>query len=191
MNKLFQCILFILLNFGNTQSFSEIYNITNLKYFKCQSSKIDCSNAGICTNDKEDCTCFDKFKTVFEQPEDYFSNRPRCNYNQKLQLYAIILALFISFGTMHFYLGNYVIGVIQTLLFVSILILNIALILRLSMKHIKTVAQVEYRHTMSTVVIMCLLALICFFWYLFDIFMLLFNVYKDSNNVELFSFFPS
>lgn len=169
----------------------EIYNITNLEYFTCTDALVDCSASGVCSKDQDECICFEGFKTVFKQPEDYFSKKPRCNYAQKKQFYAVIIALFISFGFTHFYLGNYILGYIQLIVFLSILSANIFIITKLSLKHIKKVSQLEYRQTLSLMLVVCFFSLISFFWYAFDIFMVLFNVYKDDNNVELHSSFPN
>jgi hypothetical protein len=167
----------------------EIYNLTNLEYFKCEDSERDCSGAGVCAAEKDECICFEGYKTNFDKPQDYFSNKPRCNYTLKKQIYAMILAMFPSSGFLHFYLGNSLVGYFQMILFLFVFVFNIAVLISMSMKHVKKVTQVEYRGTLSIMLFTCFLSLICFFWYLFDIFMVFFNVYKDRESVEMMPFF--
>ena len=170
---------------------SEEYNITHFNYFNCTNSISDCSNSGQCSTDKEECLCFEGYQTMFENLEDYFSNKPRCNYKVKKQLEAFILALFFSFGSLHFYLGNYIIGYIQLFLFLFILFFNVAMIINLSIKHLKKLSPIEYRSSLSNSLFICFFASIAFFWYIFDVFMVLFNIYKDDRNIDLQTFFPA
>jgi hypothetical protein len=163
----------------------DVYNITNFKYFECFDSSKDCSNAGICTKENDNCLCFEGYKTVFESPEDYYSSKPRCNYNLKYQLYAITLSLFPSFGFLHFYLGNYIVGYFQFTFFVLIFIFNLGVITNLSLKHVKKVSNNEIRGTFTLMCFVSFLSCLCFLWYIFDILMVLFNIYKDGNNVEI------
>lgn len=163
----------------------EVYNITNFTYFECLDSSRDCSNAGVCTKENDNCICFEGYKTVFEVLEDYYSNKPRCNYNLKYQLYAITLSLFPSFGFVHFYLGNYIVGYFQFTFFLLVLTFNLVVIINQSLKHVKKVSHTEIRGTITIMCFICFLSFICFLWYIFDIFMVMFNIYKDKNNVEM------
>ncbi len=173
---------------SNYLSNTELYNVTKYNHFECNNSLDDCSHSGICDMEKLECTCFEAYKTVFKNPEDYFSNKPRCNYKMKRQIYAVILALFVSFGFLQFYLGNVILGLTQMVIFGLVTGINIYLITKVSIKHLKNQSQGEFRNTLSLSVMICFFSLICFFWYLFDVFMVLFNIYKDENNVELYSF---
>jgi hypothetical protein len=172
----------------NTFLYRETYNLTNLDYFRCEDSNINCSGAGLCTEDKDECNCFEGYTTVFPKSEDFFSMKARCNYQQKKATYAVALALFPSFGFLHFYLGHRLIGYIQMIFFSITTFMNFGVVISLSMKHIKRVNQVEYRQTLSLSLVNCFLSLICLFWYLFDFFMVLFEVYKDDNGVNLLTF---
>jgi hypothetical protein len=166
----------------------ELYNVSKMEIFRCENPITDCSNAGVCNNEKDECICFEGYKTVFLNVEDYFSYEPRCNYKLKKQIYAMVLALFISFGFLHLYLGNYIIGYIQMILFFIIFVFNIYMIVNLSLKHVKKVSRLEYKNSLALMIVICFFSLIFFFWYLFDIFMVLFNIYRDSNNVDLYTF---
>ena len=166
----------------------EEYNITQLKSFECLNSTKDCSNSGICNNEKDECICFEGYKTFFENPEDYFTARSRCNYLQKKQLFAFAFALLVSFGTAHFYLGNKIFGYAQLFLFLFAFIFNITIIVFISIKHLKKIPPNRYKESISLILIICFICFICLFWYLFDIFMILFNIYKDGDNVELHPF---
>lgn len=174
--------------FENESNFlrnTEQYDTRELVYFKCEDSLTNCSGNGVCNNEKDDCICFEYFITRFDEVSDFYSTKPRCNYKLKKQIYALALSLFLSFGQLHFYLDNYVIGYMQFFLFSFIFIFNVTMIVKLSLKHIKKVNTEEYRETLSTTVIICFFVLVFFFWYLFDLFMVIFNIYKDSNGIEM------
>ena len=94
-------------------------DIKNIRKFNCTDSDIDCSGNGKCSEDGLKCECNIGFQTFYENYEDYLVNKPRCNYKSKEQIKALILSLFLSFGSAHFYLGHSLIGIIQ-LLFCSI-----------------------------------------------------------------------
>ena len=168
-----------------TKVSSESYNISEIVYFKCNDSVTDCSNHGTCNNDRDDCDCFASFTTHFEDGV-YFSQTPRCNYEQKNQIYAFILCLFVSFGATHFYLGNYTVGYTQLMLFLFILILNILTIYKLSIKHLRQTTASQLKQSLSLGVIITFITFIFLMWYIFDIFMIVFAIYKDANNVEMF-----
>lgn len=176
----------------NTQQFlgKEEYNVTKVGYFECVDPLIDCSNSGICKPDKDDCACFDGFETNYKNINEFYSKAPRCNYRLKKQLYALILSLFISSGFVHFYLGNNIVGYIQFFVFMSIFIFNIFVIIKLSLKHIKKVNQIQYRESMALVLTMSFFTFIFFIWYIFDIFMVIFNIYRDSDNVSMENMIP-
>jgi hypothetical protein len=163
----------------------ESHNITEIAYFKCKDALVNCSNRGVCNNDGDDCICFKGYITYFEDGQ-YYSLRQRCNYQQKSQIYALVLSLFISFGSMHFYLGNHLVGYIQHIIFLSILVCNIFAIYKLSMKHMRPMSPVQLKQSLSIGVVITFSTFAFLMWYIFDIFMVIFAIYKDENNVEMF-----
>ena len=180
-------ILFILIHFVISQSDLE-YDLNKVEKFTCQNPLIDCSGYGTCSSQGDECICIDGYQTHFVNFSDYISNKPRCNYKSKKQLYALIAAMFISFGSLHFYLGNYIIGYIQLGVFLIIILCNTVLISKLSIKHLKKLNRSEIKNSFSLIIIMILLSLVFLFWFVFDLLMVFFNVYKDKNNAILSSF---
>ncbi len=63
------------------------------------------SNRGTCSGENY-CFCFDGYISVFET--SYF-----CDYEQKDRIVYFLLEFVISFGTGHFYVGNYIYGAIK------------------------------------------------------------------------------
>ena len=164
---------------------SEKHNISSYKTFKCVDPIIDCSNQGSCEPDRKDCVCFQGYSTFFQNFTDYFTQIPRCNYRKKRQLYALVLACFISFGVSHFYLENYLIGYLQFGLFSLIFMINCTLIIKLSFKHLKTNTASQISSTVIQVIVISFLSFVFILWYIIDIVMLVINVYRDANNQEL------
>lgn len=162
----------------------ESHNITDIVYFRCRDSISDCSNHGVCSNDEDDCICFGGYITYFED-KNYYSKRPRCNYKQRNQIYALVFSLFISFGSSHFYLGNNIVGYIQMLLFAVIFVFNVIAIYKLSMKHIRPITAIQLKQSLCTGLFVTFSLFIFLMWYIFDIFMIIFAIYKDENNVEM------
>jgi hypothetical protein len=163
----------------------EKYNVTDFPPFHCLNPIITCNNQGKCNDQKDDCECFEGFTTNFPSPSQFFTTTTRCNYKMKKQLYALVLSLFISFGFVHFYLGNYIIGYVQLIVFLFIFIFNVSLIVLLSTKHLKKVSQSEFKKSLSYILFISFLAFVFLFWYLFDIFMVIFNLYKDGNSIHM------
>jgi hypothetical protein len=163
---------------------TESYNISRIENFLCEDASVQCSGFGVCNVEKDDCDCFEGYATVFNF-EDLFENRHRCNYKLKKQIYAIAFALFISFGFAHFYLGNFMIGFFQMFTFIFIFAFGIFVTVRLSIKHTKKVTNNEFKRSLTSMVMVCLLSFVFLFWYMFDIFMILFNAYRDGNNIEM------
>jgi hypothetical protein len=96
-----------------------------------------------------------------------------------------VLSLFISFGSTHFYLGNYIVGYMQLIIFFSILIFNIVAIYKLSIKHTRPLTPMQLKQSLCMGVFITFSTFLFFMWYLFDIFMVMFAIYKDENNVEM------
>ncbi|MCQ2818222.1 MAG: DUF4149 domain-containing protein [archaeon] len=166
-------------------------DLSDKKSFECNSSFEDCSGHGICSKDKEECICFEGYQTYFTSIDDYMNNKPRCNYKSKQQLYALIFAFFISFGSVYFYLGRYILGSLQLIIFSIIFCTNAYLVSKLSIKHLKKLERNEIKKSFKLILILVLFMVIFIFWYIFDLFMVYFNIYKDSNNAKLESVFPN
>jgi hypothetical protein len=164
--------------------YSESHNITDIVYFRCNDSIIDCSNHGICNNDQDDCICFGGYISYFEDG-NYYTDKARCNYKQRNQIYALALSLFVTFGSMHFYLGNYIIGYIQMILFAVILTYNIIAIYYLSVKHMRPLTPIQLKQSLCVGMFIIFSCFLFLMWYLFDTFMIIFGIYRDENNVEM------
>jgi hypothetical protein len=177
MKLIILCLLYVIIR-------CESHNITDIIYFKCRESIIDCSNRGVCNKDGDDCDCFNGYTTYFAD-KVYYIQRPRCNYQMKNQIYALVLSMFITFGSMHFYLGNFIVGYIQIIIFFFTLVFNIAAIYRLSIKHTRPLTPIQLKQSLSMGVLIAFSTFVFFMWYLFDIFMVMFAIYKDENNVEM------
>ena len=167
---------------------SDSYNLTIISKFKCENATIDCSNHGICSNDTLKCICEKGYQTFYKNYEDYLLNKPRCNYKSKNQLNALLFAVFLSFGSVHFYLGNNTVGIFQLIVFSSIFIFNAANIIILSIKHLKKLRREEVKYSFNVIVIMVIFGVVYAFWYLFDLIMVYMNIYRDSNNAKMFNF---
>ena len=167
---------------------SDSYNLTIISKFKCENATIDCSNHGICSNDTLKCNCEKGYQTFYNNYEDYLLNKPRCNYKSKNQLNALLFAVFLSFGSVHFYLGNSKVGIFQLIIFSSIFVFNVSNIIILSIKHLKKLGREEVKYSFNIIVIMVILAVLCAFWYLFDLVMVYMNIYRDSNNAKMYNF---
>jgi hypothetical protein len=184
--KFHAIILLILFNqIFSEELFTEKYNITVLEKFKCADPIKDCNNNGRCNDNSTDCDCFEGYTTYFEDKLIFFSNATRCNYPVKSQLYALAFGLFVSFGSVHFYLGNYIVGYVQMAIFLIVFSVNMILIVKLSFKHLKSVTMDQYKQSLKSFLIMAMLIFIFLFWYMFDLFMIIFNIYRDENNVIL------
>ena len=165
---------------------SDSYNLTIISKFKCENASLDCSNHGTCSNDK--CNCDRGYQTFYKNYEDYLLNKPRCNYKSKNQLNALLFAVFLSFGSVHFYLGNNTVGILQLIVFSCIFIFNVANIIVLSVKHLKKLRREEKKRSFNIILIMVIFGVLFAFWYLFDLVMVYMNIYRDSNNAKMFDF---
>ena len=164
---------------------SETFNTSKLVLFGCNNPIKDCQNHGVCEADRKDCNCFNGYSTYFTNYTNHFDQVPRCNYKLKKQLYALVIASFLSFGMVHFYLENYLIGYLQLILFMLIFITNIFFTIRLSLKHIKSTSPNELRSSLIKVILVLFFSFIFLLWYTFDIIMVILNMYRDSYNMEL------
>ena len=179
-------LILVLIYFSYVKSQVDLeYDLTHIEKFICTEPQIDCSGHGVCSADKEECQCFSGYQTFFVNYTDYITNKPRCNYQSKKQVYALFTALFLSFGSVYFYLGNYIMGYIQLTLFLGIVVFNTFAIGKLSLKHLKILNRNQVKNSFTLIIIVVMLSSVFIFWFIFDILMILFNVYKDSQNASL------
>ena len=164
------------------------YDLNNIVKFNCTDSLIDCSGNGNCSENGLKCDCIPGYQTFYEDYEDYLISKPRCNYKSKNQMTALLLSLFLSFGSAHFYLGHSIIGIIQLLFFTFIFIFNATFIVKLAIKHLRKLNRAQVKNSFNLIIIMIILSVLFLFWYLFDLIMIYMNIYRDSNNAKLFSF---
>ena len=165
------------------------YDLEKLVKFNCTDPLMDCSGNGVCSETGLKCDCYNGYQTFYEKYEDYLINKPRCNYKSKQQINALLFSVFLSFGSAHFYLGHSLIGIIQLAFFSFVFIFNTTFIAKLSIKHIKKVNRAEVKASFNLIIIMIILSVLFLFWYIFDLIMIYLNVYKDSNNAKLYSYY--
>jgi len=163
----------------------EQFNMSHYILFLCSDSIKDCSNHGECDSENKDCICFHGYSTFFSNFTNHFTQIPRCNYKVKKQLYALVIACFMSFGMVHFYLENYLIGYFQLSLFLLIFLINSFLIVKLSLKHLKNNSESQLSSTMIQIIVIIFLSFVFILWYIIDIIMILTNMYRDANNQEM------
>ena len=176
---------FLLISVLLTLSKATDFDITKIEKFNCTNSLINCSGNGKCSKTKDNCECFKGYQTYFTDFDSYINNTPRCNYKSKNQMYALIFSIFLSFGSVHFYLGHSIIGTFQLILFLFTLIFGSVIISKLSIKHLKKVSRAEAKKSFTYIILMFLFSFIFLFWYVFDIVMVFYNIYRDGNNASM------
>mmetsp|Transcript_2691 Transcript_2691/g.2759 ORF Transcript_2691/g.2759 Transcript_2691/m.2759 type:complete len:240 (+) Transcript_2691:1-720(+) len=90
-----------------------ILNITSKH--KCFDTE-DCSSNGLCDLVNNTCECFEEFSTYISEYESIVNDTQiqalkLCNYTKKKQLTALMLSLFVGFGSEHFYLEKIDVGI--------------------------------------------------------------------------------
>lgn len=160
-------------------------NNETLSNFICEDPFISCSGNGQCSSGSNDCECFGHFKTYYTNYEDYLTNKPRCNYKGKKQSTALLLAIFLSCGSVQFYLGHYLLGSLQLCFFAFAFCFNTFYIIKLSLKHLKKLQPNEVRESFNVLVVMSIFFICIAFWYTLDVIMVCLNIYRDENYVSL------
>ena len=155
-------------------SFKTIKTIKNNDYrYKFPiCNKSNCPrNRGICTRDNK-CICLKNYITHenFTEYGEY-----QCNYLQSNQANIFILEFLFGFGTGHFFLGNYIIG-----LFKLIYTLTTAFLVAVSpCLEENKMLNPKLTKTKNIMIVGYVI------WQLFDGTMILFNKYKDSNGIPM------
>lgn len=188
-NKLFK----LEFNFDNLISMidnEKLLKPLSCNYYKSDKGEIsDFEYSGICYqkeilgNRNIDCQCFRGMKTEFKNLEDFYQSNNRCNFKKKKLSTALFLSLFISFGALHFYLGNFICGFLQFFTFLFNIIYSVYNLYHVSIKSLKKRRTNNYSYT--DLWICFLINSFCFAWYLIDASFLVNKIYTDSNGVDL------
>jgi len=187
IHKILFFLLFLYFIQSEKEENNNNYDLNKINKFICENPEIDCNNNGKCSDDKNFCICNEGYQTYFTDFSDYINNKPRCNYKSKKQLTALIFSLFLSFGSLHFYLGNKILGYIQLITFIFIFTFNSIFIYKLSIKHLHKLNRLEIKNSFTIILFIILFSFIFIFWYCFDIIMIYFNIYRDENNANLYN----
>ena len=165
---IFFLILLFMLNFQCIKSVSDF----RFKFPRCNKSNCP-RNRGICTRDNK-CICLKNYMT-HENFTEY--GEFQCNYLQSNQANIFILEFLFGFGTGHFFLGNYIIG-----LFKLVFTLTTAFLVAVSpcLEENKMLSP-RLTKTKNYMIVGYVI------WQLFDGAMILLNKYKDSNGVPMSS----
>ena len=156
--------------------------------FKSCNNDNDCNHGqcegGYCKCDKKYVTYIDlkKFEKDNLGNNDY---KEVCNYKLKSQLTALMLSIFIGFGSEHFYMGNKGVGAGKFVFYIFCYFLNIGLLL----------FYVLFKHKRNLLkfiglfegIYMALGFLFMFFWNLRDWIKIGLNQIPDSKGFKLYS----
>ena len=135
-------------------------------------NKVNCPRTrGICTRDNK-CICLKNYIT-HENFTEY--GNFQCNYLQSNQANIFILEFLFGFGTGHFFLGNYIIGLFK-LVFTLTTAFLVAVSPCLEENKMLSPTLTKTKHFMIVGYVI---------WQLFDGTMILLNKYKDSNGVQM------
>ena len=164
----FYFILIFMLNFKSIKSITDF----RFKFPRC--NKANCPrNRGICTRDNK-CICLKNYMT-HENFTEY--GEFQCNYLQSNQANIFILEFLFGFGTGHFFLGNYIIGLFK-LVFTLTTAFLVAVSPCLEENKMLSPRLTKIKNYMIVGYVI---------WQLFDGAMILLNKYKDSNGVPMSS----
>ncbi len=129
-----------------------------------------------CNSDYTKCTCYKGYTTSKEGKI--------CGYEQKRQLTAFLLELFVGFGAGHFYRGAYLFASLKLVAF--IFGIYIICLFPLTAKCVSDCCDCD-----CLVILVSIFFYLCAcglaFWFIFDLVQFGKNNYKDKNGYELFS----
>lgn len=132
-----------------------------------------CNVDSFCTFDSR-CVCPYGFSTNAQ------SSQGECCYEQKKQMWAFFLELMLFFGAGHFYIGQYSIAVPKLLVFLLLIIANLAV-----MPHLVFKRKIRKKWQIIQGVFFILLLLVFLIWQILDIYFFAKNSYKDKNKMDL------
>jgi len=164
----------------NTDTLSEINIDTGIDnslknssfVFSCQNST-NCFNHGKCYNTTH-CICRDYYSTV------YNTDNIQCNYLKLSKKKAFLLSFFFgSSGVDHFYIGNFILGMIKLL--TPLVLIFVSLLLFYSGKK-------RGSNIMMIIgkMIELLASVILISWWIVDWILVIRDYYMDNNSVNLF-----
>ena len=131
-------------------------------------NKFICNN-GNCFNNK--CICDYGYITLKKRKSTI-----SCDYKQKERIIALFLEFFFPIGVGHFYVGNFLLGILKLSLFIIIL---------LSISTGICFSFYSKQYVIVPFFILCLSILIFIIWYLVDIFKFTFGLYSDGYGEKL------
>ena len=144
---------------------------------------IFCNKRGQCNLDQDNCDCYKGYMTSFTSVLKFQQSDSRCNFKLSYNSIAVFLSCFLSFGSLHFYLGNYFLGMMQFGYFSSTLLLNVYCLYKISTKESsRSIIDSIARSPMC--VFGCFNQILCYIWYLFDIIFVMSNLYIDYAGNE-------
>lgn len=161
-----------------------IHNITSK--FVCKDNSY-CSNNGLCIESK--CIC-DEGKTTFINnynlavPESlYLSQITMCNYTQKSRLTALMLCLFVGFGSEHFYMEKADLGVAKLIFYLFCFVGNILLFI-VHFFYPEYKSYVDFIGKIESIY-MVVGFIICILWIIYDLVRIGNGSILDGNGVAL------
>lgn len=138
---------------------------------KCHSKNGECMKYDDDT--KYFCNCKDGYTTY---PKD---NTVKCNYEQKKQLKAFLLELFVCYGSGHFYIHNYKLAIPKLIVFIFFYCLFIVLRIITKAKEENKLANLIICISAGVVLVGMLT------WQIIDLVYFGKNKYNDGNGVPL------
>ena len=137
-------ITLITLTYESNLKKRQLSSASNLKFIfpKCTSNK-DCSDHGVCDVGLGYCKCDKTYVTYIdteEYNEDNINNTDSnieiklpsefksCNYKLRKQLTALMISIFVGFGSEHFYMENYSVAAGKFVFYIFCYYLNIGVV---------------------------------------------------------------
>jgi hypothetical protein len=128
---------------------------------------------GIC-NIENTCSCFRGYmtNTNFAKYGSY-----QCNYQKKSQMVAFLLEFILSFGSGHFYLGNYVMGISKFFFCAASMFLFCFLPYLTAQHKTMNINKLVPYFQCLTIILFCI-------WQIIDSILFGMNYYNDSNGIK-------
>lgn len=169
---------------GEIETYKEDKNIENFYNEFVKDVYISCLGNGLCNKESNKCECFKGYLTYFNSIIDYQTSLVRCNLKLKYQSTALFYATLISFGALHFYLGNVLLGICQLIFFLITLLLNVNIFYKGTIKLLEGNVNFNF-YNISVIAMGCFFGFLCTCWYLLDIMFVASNTYLDNDGYNL------